>query len=169
MFPVERSTWEFTTVAIDELAVATALTVFAFTTAASDVDAVVTSDCVASEPEESPAPVRVRVAELHTSTASVPNVVSERDEYAQTFAGIERMELAIEAIEAPRELEAAVTIALVFAFTTDASEEDAPSTAALVFAFTRLATDVEETIFDVTWNVRSSFTKSPPPSVPQEI
>jgi hypothetical protein len=35
---------------------------------------------VASEPELKPAPVSVRVAELHTSTASVPNEERVRDE-----------------------------------------------------------------------------------------
>jgi hypothetical protein len=60
--------------------------VFALITAASDVDAVetvvptvVTSDCVASEPASSPAPVSVLVALLQTSVASVPNELSVRD------------------------------------------------------------------------------------------
>ncbi len=65
----------FTTAAID----VEALPVVAFTSATTDDDAFVTSDCVASEPEVSPAPVRVRVATLHTSAASVPKDESVRD------------------------------------------------------------------------------------------
>jgi hypothetical protein len=60
--------------------------VFALITAARDVDAVVTvvptvvtSDCVASEPESRPAPVKVRVALDHTSAAKVPKVLKVRE------------------------------------------------------------------------------------------
>ena len=35
-------------------------------------------DCVASEPESSPAPVKVRVVLVHTSAMSVPKVVRVR-------------------------------------------------------------------------------------------
>ena len=46
-----------------------------FTTAATDVEADVTSDCVAREPELSEAPVSVRVTFVQTSAARVPNEV----------------------------------------------------------------------------------------------
>ena len=66
-----------------------ALAVFTFVpivakVAPSEDDAFVTSDCTASEPDESPAPVRVRVAEDHTSVARVPKVVRERVPADQT-------------------------------------------------------------------------------------
>ena len=47
--------------------------VFALITAASDEVAVVTSERVASDPDERPAPVRVRVPTVHTSDASDPS------------------------------------------------------------------------------------------------
>ena len=73
--------------------------VFALMFAASDVDAftsaefkdevaVVMSDRVASEPEVRFAPVRVRVAEDQTSSASDPSEVNVRVPAAQTLVGI---------------------------------------------------------------------------------
>src|SRR5664279_3000596 len=44
----------------------------------SEDEALVTSDWSASEPLESPAPVRVRVADVHTSAARVPKFESVR-------------------------------------------------------------------------------------------
>jgi hypothetical protein len=64
-------------------AIAIRLSVFALITEASELEAVetvvptvVTSDCVASEPASSVAPVSVLVALLHTSVAIVPNELS---------------------------------------------------------------------------------------------
>ena len=77
----------------EEEAVPTTLVVLAFTalvmpevcalvlalmTAASEDEAVVTSFWSASEPDDRVAPVRVRVALVHTVSASVPNEVSVR-------------------------------------------------------------------------------------------
>ena len=53
-------------------AVAITLAVFALIFAANELDAFVTSDCTASEPAVSPAPVRVRVAKVQTSDAVRP-------------------------------------------------------------------------------------------------
>ena len=121
-----------TTAATDVVAIASAESVFAFTLAVpavtaapSDVEAVVTSDCVASEPLERPAPVRVLVPFVHTSAARVPNVVSERVPAAQTFAGIEVMDEAIEVSEKPSDVEAVRTALFVFALTTAASDVEA--------------------------------------------
>ena len=65
------------------------LAVFTFVPIVANVapnedDAFVTSDCTANEPELKPAPVRVRVAEDHTSVARVPKVVRERVPADQT-------------------------------------------------------------------------------------
>jgi hypothetical protein len=75
--------------------------VFALMTAASEEDAVVTSDCTAREPLERPAPVRVRVPAVHTSAARVPNESSVLPLYDQTLAGNEVMEEATLAMEDP--------------------------------------------------------------------
>ena len=138
---------------------------------ASDDDAFVTSDCTANDPELSPAPVRVRepkvqtcdavspvafvascrpidpgvvnvdVATFHTSAASVPNVVSEREADDQTLSGI----------VAARDVDAVNTVAFVLllmvvtaeviwlfvlAFILAASEVLAERTAAFVFVLT---------------------------------
>jgi len=154
-----------TTAAIDEEAVRIAASVFALTsevmpavaefvlaltTAATDDEALSISDSVASEPVSSPAPVRVRVALLHTSTASVPNEVSVLVPYAHTSAGIDRKDEMTDPRVAP-------------------SDEDAAVTTALVLALTSAATDEDETMFEVITNVLSARTKSPAPSVPQDI
>ena len=88
----------FTTAASEEDAVAIVAFVFALIAVwlaeiaeLSDEVAVWTSESVASEPAERPAPVSVRVAELHTSAASVPKVVSERVPFAHTSAGTFRI------------------------------------------------------------------------------
>jgi len=157
--------FELTVAATDEDAVATtasvlALTaevmpavaelVLALTTAARELDAVSISDCVASEPELSEAPVSVRVPALHTSAASEPNEESVLVPYDHTSAGIVRNDEIIEESVVPRDEDAAVTTALVLALTSSATDED-------------------ETIFEVMTNVLSPLTKSPASAVPQEI
>jgi len=143
-------------------ALSTAVLVFALIIAASDVDAVSTvasvllvtsavpavmaepsdevavstSDNVASEPLLSPAPVRVRVPFVHTSAASVPKPVRVREPAAQTLAGIDAMELAIEESEEPSEEDAASTVLFVLALMTEAREVDAVRTVASVLLFT---------------------------------
>ena len=95
----------------DELAFRTLVFVVAsFATAEarvapSELDAFVTSDCTAREPEVSPEPVRVRVAALQISAAMDTPDVRVLVVYAQTEAGIER-------IEAARELDALRTFVL---------------------------------------------------------
>jgi len=86
-FPTMLFVFALITAARDEVAIPTRESVLLFTLAvpaetalAIDEDAVVTSDWVASDPLESPAPVSVRVPLVHTSAASVPNVVRERVE-----------------------------------------------------------------------------------------
>lgn len=81
----------FTTAASEEDAVVMVLLVFALIAVwlaviaePSDEVAVCTSDSVASEPAESPAPVKVRVPFSHTSAARVPKLVSERVPFAHT-------------------------------------------------------------------------------------
>lgn len=124
--------------------------VFALTTAATDDEAEVTSDWVAREPVSSEAPVNVRTVVLHTSVASEPNEESVLVPYAHTLAGIERNEDTTEESVVP-------------------SDEDAAKTTELVLAFTSAATEEDETMFEVMTNVLSSFTKSPPSAVPQDI
>ena len=112
--------------------------------AAIDVDAVVTSDTRAKDPDVSVPSVRFRVANVHTSlavrlaevrvrvplsqtsAASVPNVVSDRVGLAQIAPG--RVEYS--------EVDALSTVALVFALMTAARDVDAASMVAFVFAFT---------------------------------
>jgi hypothetical protein len=109
--------------------------VFEFTVEAILVDAVVTSESVAREPEVRPAPVRVRVADDQTSAASVPKVVSVRLPAAQTFAGILVIDDAsCETIDD----DAVATILLVFALMTAASDEVAVKIALFVFELTAL-------------------------------
>ena len=141
------------TAASDEVAVVRPALVFAFTlavpavtAAAIEVDAVVMSDCTASEPDERPAPVNVRVPFVHTSAAREPKVVRLRVPFAQTFAGMEAMLEAIDEIEVPRELDAASTTVLVFALTTAARDEVAVVSPELVFAFTTAATELEAVV-----------------------
>jgi hypothetical protein len=117
--------------------------VFALTTAATELDAVETSDAVARDPELRPAPVSVRVPFTHTSAARVPNVVRLRVPFAQTAAGIPVTDAATEAIEDPSEEEAVFSEVFVFALTaTVPAETAAPSDelavpiAVFVFAFT---------------------------------
>jgi hypothetical protein len=131
-----------TTAAIELEAVPSAVSVWPFTLAVpaltaapSDDDAVVTSDWSASEPDESPAPVSVRVPFTHTSAARVPKVVSERLPDAQTAAGIAVTEDAIDVSDAPSELEAMSVCAFTFVVT--------PAVAVFVFPLTTAATDVE--------------------------
>lgn len=117
------------TLASDDDAVAISLSVFAFTDAATEDDAVPiavttvdvalsTSERVASEPDVSPAPVRVRVAEPQTSDARVPNDVSVLPLKAQILAGK----------VAARDEEAVAISLSVFAFTLEATEEEAVET-----------------------------------------
>ncbi len=69
----------------------------------SEVEALVTSDCTARDPDERPAPVSVRVPLAQTSAARVPNVVKDLVALDQTARGI----------VAPRDVEAVRTVALV--------------------------------------------------------
>ena len=81
---------------------------------ASDDEAFVTSDCVANDPLESEDPVSVRVPLAHTSAASVPNVVSEREADDQTLKGI----------FTASEDEAFQTVVFVFELTDDIAADD---------------------------------------------
>lgn len=110
--------------------------VFPFTTVATEEVALCTSDNVASDPLESPAPVSVLVPFVHTSAASVPKVVSERVPDAHTAAGIPVTEVASTDRVEPSDVEAVSTCRLVFAFITVASDVEAVPTMELVFAFT---------------------------------
>jgi hypothetical protein len=122
--------------ASDELAVATTELVLLLTAvvpavieAASDVEAFVTSDCTASDPDESPAPVRVRVAADHTSVATEASEVRVLAEYDQTDAGS----------DAASDDEAVATVAFVLAVPAaieTASEDEAFPTTVLVLLFT---------------------------------
>jgi hypothetical protein len=132
----------FTTAAIELEAVPSAVSVWPFTfavpaltAAPNELEALVTSDWSASEPDERPAPVSVRVPFTHTSAARVPKVVSERLPDAQTAAGIAVMEDAIDVSDAPSELEAMSVCAFTFVVT--------PAVAVLVFPLTTAATEVE--------------------------
>lgn len=106
-----------------------------FTTAATDVEAELTSLSVASDPDERPAPVRVRVPLVQTSAASVPKPVRVREPEAQTFAGMEVMDEATEAMDVPRDEEAVPTTELVLVFTTAARDEVAAARPVFVFVF----------------------------------
>ena len=126
----------FTKEPSDEDAASTVVFVFPFTTAATDDDADCTSERVASDPAVRPAPVSVRVPFVQTSDASVPNEVRVRVPDAQTSAGIDASDETIDAsvelvapIPAPRDVEAVRTFALVFAFTTAATDEVATARA----------------------------------------
>ena len=83
--------------------------VLLFTTAAIEVEAVVTSESVASDPEVRPAPVRVRVVAAQTSEATDAREVRVLDENAHIDAGS----------EAARDDDAEATTALVFALTAE--------------------------------------------------
>ena len=116
-----------------------AVLVLAFTSATTDELALVTSDKVAKEPEVSPAPVRVRAPDDHTSVASVPNPVRVRVPAAQTLVGTNDTADETEAIAVPIEVEAM----LVFAFTSATTDDEAFVTSRSVFAFTSATTDEE--------------------------
>jgi hypothetical protein len=103
-------------------------------TAASDEVAVCTSDSVASEPAESPAPVKVRVPFSHTSAASVPNPVRVRVPAAHTFVGMLVMEVTMVDRVEPSEVDALRTCAFVFVFIFVASVAVAVLMVELVFA-----------------------------------
>ena len=140
-----------------------ALFVFAFTTVATEVDAVCTSDSVASEPVERAAAVRVRVPYVHMSAAVIPAPPETADTAMSRFVtrcfptepGVVKVDVATfhtaagspptddasDEIDAPREVEAVRTAEFVFAFTKEPSDEDAASTVVFVFAFTTAATD----------------------------
>jgi hypothetical protein len=101
-----------------------------------DVVAVWTSDSVAREPDESPAPVRVRVPFAHTSEARVPNVVSERVPAAHTAVGTFVIDEASTVRVEPSEVDAVRIWRLVFVFIFDASDVDAARTVEFVFELT---------------------------------
>ncbi len=154
-FPTVVSVWALTALVIPAVAVSVCAFTFevsAVIAAPRDEEAVWTSDCVASEPVLKLAPVSVLVPELHTSEARVPKLESVLVPAAQTLAGIEVIEDAIEVSDAPIDDDAVVTMLLVFAFTTAAIEDDAmsvcaftpvvtPAVAELVLAFTSATTE----------------------------
>ena len=71
---------------------------------------------------------------VHTSAASVPNPVNVLVPAAQTFAGIEVIDDAIDVSERPSEVDAVRTWALVFVLMFEASEVEAARTVASVLA-----------------------------------
>jgi hypothetical protein len=95
-------------------AVPTTLFVFPFTTAATDEDAVCTSDNVASDPALKPAPVRVRVPAAQMSAAILVPDVSVRVAAAHTATGMLKIcdESDVDALftNEPIEVEAEVTV-----------------------------------------------------------
>ena len=111
--------------------------VLAFTTAAMDEEAVpivvltdvvarLISTFVAREPDVRPAPVRVRVAEIQTSEASVPKDESVRTLEFQTFVGIvSASEVEAVLMVELTEVVTAPVCVLVLALTTAATEDEA--------------------------------------------
>jgi hypothetical protein len=141
---VLTAVWLFVTAEPSDVeAVVTRASVFAFTIAATDEEAVCTSDNVASEPDESEAPVSVRVPFVHTSAASVPKPVRVRVPAAHTFAGIEAIEEAIVERVEPSEEDAVSTVAFVFALITAASDDEAVCIVLFVLPFMTVARDEE--------------------------
>ena len=137
---------------------------FAFTSATTELDALfaafVTSSAVASDPDESPAPVSVRTLLVHTSATMVPNEDNVRELYDQIDAGK----------LAKREDDAVATTLLVLALTFEASDVLAVSIAAFVLLF--ITEDRELLAFSIvapTVKVLSRLTKSPAMRVPQLI
>ena len=127
--------------------------VFPLTTEAIDVEAVVTSDCVASEPLESVAPVSVLVAYVHTSeavSAPPPEIleIAASMLVASTFPIEPTVVMVLVAtfqilagsavIDAPRDVEAVRICALVLAFTTAAMDEEAVPIVVLTDVVARL-------------------------------
>jgi hypothetical protein len=136
-----------------EVTPAVAVLVFPFTTAATELEALCTSESVARDPVESPASVRVLVPLPHTSEASVPNEVNVRVPAAHTFVGIEV--IALERVESVDASDAVCVF--VFPFTTAAIDDEAvsvcaftalviPAVAVLVFPFTTAAIDDEAVV-----------------------
>jgi len=85
----------------------------------SEVEAVVTSDWSASEPEESPAPVSVRVAAAHTLVGMLPIelvIVARSDPIEDEAVFVTLLTLAA------TEVEAVPTMLLVLVFTLDVAE-----------------------------------------------
>jgi len=114
-----------TTAAIEvEAVLVLALTaaVPALIAAFNDVDAVCTSERVASDPDVRPAPVKVRVPLVQTSAARVPKPVKVRVPAAQTFVGIDAIDDVMEVRVEPIEVEAVNTCAFVLALTTAARD-----------------------------------------------
>lgn len=107
------------------LAVVTVEFVFAFTSVTTEDDAFCTSVSVASEPDESPAPVSVLVPLFQTSAARVPNPVRVRVPDAHTAAGMPVTEVASTESVEPSDVEAVRTWRFVFALITAASDDDA--------------------------------------------
>ena len=92
--------------------------------------------CVASEPELRPAPVSVRVAAPQMSEAIATPLVSVRVPLVQTAAGSDATEATRLVRYEPIELEAVVTIVLVFVLMFEASEVEAVSNAESVWVLT---------------------------------
>ena len=107
-----------------------------FTLFAIEEEAAVTSDCVASEPLLSEAPVRVRVAEPHTSLARLPNEESVRVPLFHTAAGSDATEETRLVRYEPMDEDAVVTTLVVFVLILAASEVDAIKSALSVWVFT---------------------------------
>ena len=103
--------------------------VFELTCEVIELEADWISDRVASDPELSPAPVRVLVAADHTSVARVPKVVRLLE---PKFHMTEGREVIIE----PIDVEAVAIALLVFPLITAAREVVAVSIALLVFELT---------------------------------
>ena len=80
---------------------------------ASEVEALVTSDCTASDPAERPAPVRVLVVAPQISLAIATPDVREREVYAHTLAGIAATLATRELSVEPSDDEAAKTLLFV--------------------------------------------------------
>lgn len=142
----------------------------------SELVAVSTSERVASEPDDSPAPVRVRVPFVHTSEARVPKPVSVRVPLAQTSAASEpnvvseRVPLVqMSETSVPKEVRVLPENAHIEFGRVAESEEEAEVTALFVLAFTSAATDDEETILSVISKVLSAFTRLPFTADPHDI
>ncbi len=133
VFALTSATTEEEAVATTVLVLLFTLAVPAVTAAASEVDAVCTSESVASEPEVKPAPVRVRVAYVQTSAAvSAPPLLMLEIAASMLVASVFPIEPTVVIVEV-----ATCQTALGMPLIWDASEVDAR----LVFAFTRPTID----------------------------
>ena len=181
-FPVEIASAR----ALDALL--TEVFVFALIFAANELDAFVTSDCTASEPELRDAPVRVRVVAFQTSVARVPNVVRERVPADQTAVATSVVSVpkevrvrplnaqtadGMEVIAEARDEEALATVVLVLELTLAGMlaerDEEAALISLTVFTSTAAAISVVDAPVYPMTNVLSKLAKSPPPILPHVI